>query len=676
MIRGRSNVDEADRAYARTVHAYALLLKRIYHIDIDFDYPLIFTGTDPATGLDCHFKAQWNTRFLEVQTVGDIPPMTDALRRDIMTHRGHPEQLMRLLPPQHFVFHGFLVLNALEVTAQEELSSLKHHLIDRESLISRHRFHSLQGTLRTLFRQPDLFFSLAAREGAQLLLLHAETPLAYQCIYADSTHYATAELDGSLYARAVLQGERVCIEDLTTYTPRSAIEEAMLLHGVRNCVIAPLVYQDSIIGALILRSPRPGALHALNTVQLQEVLPLFAMAVQRSMDELNTRIQAVIKEQCTAIHPAVEWRFRQAAMHWGERRQRGTPVEMEPIVFEDVYPLYGVSDIRGSSTHRNTAIQADLIAHLECAREILQLGHVYRTLPLLTAMSFHVSTHIAHLETGLCAGDETTVLDFLRRDIEPVFAYLHTYGSEVGAKIDTYRSLLHPRLGTFYQQRRDFEDSVMQLNETLAAYLEGEEDKAQAMIPHYFEQHKSDGIEFGIYVGASLLEHGGFDRMHVHNLRLWQLLAMCGLAQQAAHVKAALKVPLDVAHLILVQDTPLAIRFRFDEKRFDIDGAYNMHYEIVKKRIDKAMIKDTYERLTQPGKIAIVYTQPREALEYRGYIAYLHATGALTDEVETLALEELQGAQGLQALRVTVAFQPLSPLRPEETAESVPRPTC
>ena len=370
----------------------------------------------------------------------------------------------------------------------------------------------------------------------------------------------------------------------------------------------------------------------MNTVKLQEVLPLFAMAVQRSMDELDTRIQAVIKEQCTAIHPAVEWRFRQAAIRWVEQRQSGALVEMEPIVFDQIYPLYGVSDIRGSSTHRNAAIQADLVAHLELARDILQLGYAYSPLPLLTALSFHACRHIAHLEAGLGASDESMVLDFLRRDVEPVFSYLQTCDPELRDKIDVYRATLNPRLGTLYQQRKDFEDSVMQLNETLAAYLDSEEDKAQAMIPHYFEQHKSDGIEYGIYVGASLLEHDGFDMVHVHNLRLWQLLVTCGLARQAARVKAQLKVPLDVAHLILVQHMPLAIRFRFDEKRFDIDGAYNMRYEIVKKRIDKALIKGSDERLTQPGKIAIVYSQPREAQEYRDYIAYMQAAGELTED--------------------------------------------
>jgi hypothetical protein len=657
-MRGRPNVEADLIEQIRILYAYALVLERVYGLTVDFAYPLIYTATDPDTGLDCHFKAVWNTRFVEVRTVGEIPPMTETLRTQILANLGNAPILMALLPPEHFVFCGFIVLHALEVTDQEVLSSIKRDLIDRESLISTTRLHRLQAKLRTLLRRPELCFGLAALQGEQLWLLHGEAEIAYHCIYADSQHYALSELAGSVFERVFAHGELVLIEDLTTYAPRSAVEDMLIQQGIRNLVVAPLLYQNMVIGALELLSPLPGSLHAMNTVKLQEVLPLFAMAVQRSMDEFDTRIQAVIKEQCTAIHPAVEWRFRQAAIRWGEQRKRGALVEIEPIVFDEVYPLYGVSDIRGSSTHRNAAIQADLVAHLELARDILQLGYAYSPLPLLTVLSFHACRHIAHLEAGLGASDETTVLEFLRRDVEPVFSYLQTCGPELRATIDTYRATLNPRLGTLYQQRKDFEDSVMQLTETLAAYLDSEEDKAQAMIPHYFEQHKSDGIEYGIYVGASLLEHGGFDMVHVHNLRLWQLLVTCRLARQAAQVKAQLKMPLEVAHLILVQHMPMAIRFRFDEKRFDIDGAYNMRYEIVKKRLDKALIKGSDERLTQPGTIAIVYAQPREAQEYRDYIAYLQAVGELTADVETLVLEDLPGAQGLQALRVTVAMPP------------------
>jgi hypothetical protein len=157
-----------------------------------------------------------------------------------------------------------------------------------------------------------------------------------------------------------------------------------------------------------------------------------------------------------------------------------------------------------------------------------------------------------------------------------------------------------------------------------------------------------------MYIGAALVENRKFDILYLHNLRLWQLMTVCGIARKCEQLKPNLPEPLETAHLILVQNTPLSIRFRLDEKQFDVDGAYNIRYEIMKKRIDKAKIKNSGERLTQPGKIAIVYSQARESMEYRRYIDYLRASGHLTGEVEEAELEALQGVQGLRALRVKV----------------------
>jgi hypothetical protein len=131
-------------------------------------------------------------------------------------------------------------------------------------------------------------------------------------------------------------------------------------------------------------------------------------------------------------------------------------------------------------------------------------------------------------------------------------------------------------------------------------------------------------------------------------------MVSCGIALRAEQLRDRLPMPLETTHLVLVQHAPLAIRFRFDEKRFDVDGAYDIRYEIVKKRIDKALIKGTSERVTQPGRIAIIYSNPGEAHEYRGYIEYLQSLGYLTRGLEEVELEELQGVHGLRALRVTV----------------------
>jgi hypothetical protein len=200
-----------------------------------------------------------------------------------------------------------------------------------------------------------------------------------------------------------------------------------------------------------------------------------------------------------------------------------------------------------------------------------------------------------------------------------------------------------------------FEESVTRIAEAISSHLDREEQAAQEMFPHYFEKQKTDGVDYQMYVGASLLEDGRFDPICLKNLRLWQLMLTCGIAVRAHQLRDSLPVPLETTHLILVQHTPLSIRFRFDEKRFDVDGAYNIRYEIVKKRIDKARIRQTREQLTQPGRIAIVYSHAREAAEYREFLAFLRSTGFIVGDIEEFELEDLPGASGLQALRVTVA---------------------
>ncbi len=209
-------------------------------------------------------------------------------------------------------------------------------------------------------------------------------------------------------------------------------------------------------------------------------------------------------------------------------------------------------------------------------------------------------------------------------------------------------------MGAVYAKRRDFDESVTRITEAISSYIDLEEQAAQVMYPHYFEKQQTDGVDYSVYVGGSLLEAGNFDPLYLKNLRLWQLMVACGVAIRADRLKERLSMPLEVTHLILVQHTSLSIRFRFDEKRFDVDGAYNVRYEIIKKRIDKAVIRGTSERLTQPGKIAIVYSHSSEAHEWREYIDYLQKLGYLARDVEELELAELQGAQGLRALRVTV----------------------
>jgi hypothetical protein len=609
--------------------------------------------------------------------VGAVPPLTGEVRQRLHATLLDAERLRAMLPPEKFVFRGVTIVRALEVTDQEVLSALKRDLIDRESIVSDTKFLKLQEKLRTLFRRPHLRFGLAALDGERVLLLNTGVRHDHACIFADSVHHKMSEFTGSIYERAVLLGEPLIIEDLAALPDRTRIEEQLMTTGARAMIVAPLYYQDRIIGTIGLGSGEPGDFDATHLPKLQEVLPLFAMAVQRSLEELNARVQTEIKERFTAIHPVVEWRFRKAVLDSLEAHGDSGAAELEPIIFEQVYPLYALADIRGSSTQRVLAIQADLVAQLGLARGVIEAAHQARPLPALDELLYRIGKHAGKVEGSLDSGDELEVISFLRSDVEGLFDHVQGFGSGVRERIEAYRAAMDPRLGVMYRQRRVFEESVTRVAETISSYLDLEEQAAQSIFPHYFEKQKTDGVDHQIYVGASLLEDGRFDLLYLKSLRLWQLMVVCGVAARADRLTATLPVPLHTTHLILVQHAPLSIRFRFDEKRFDVDGAYNMRYEIIKKRIDKAMIRDTSQRLTQPGQIAIVYGHPAEAAEYRGYLEYLQHLDYCGDKVEEFELEALQGVHGLRALRVTVALQCADSDRPAAldvlTAAGLPR---
>ena len=436
-FRGRVTLDEQRLTSAKVLLAYELILERTYGIDVGVEIPLVFASEDPATRLERYYRLDFDWRFLDVKLDGPAPKLGDALRRQLQSGNVDLPTLRDFLPPERVTLRGFMSVKAVDVTDQEVLSSLKRDLIDKESIVSSARFESLQAKLRTLFRRPDLQLGLAAVEGDRVLVLNDAMSHDSACIFADSAHHKTSEFAGSLYERAVVQNRPVIIDDLAAWPDRTRWEDELVAGGARTFVCAPLHYQDKVIGTFELVSTRPGDLNGTHLPKLEEVLPLFSMAVQRSVEELDTRVQAMIKERCTAIHPVVEWRFRKAVLNIIERtRERAPDVEMEPIVFEGVYPLYGLADIRGSSVQRSVAIQADLLTQLGLAGDVLRAAIQARPLPALDELLYRVDKRITQIERSLRSGDETGIAGFLRSSVESLFDHLGEFGRDVRARID------------------------------------------------------------------------------------------------------------------------------------------------------------------------------------------------------------------------------------------------
>ncbi len=648
-------IDQDVLNLGQAMNAYYLILNTFYGEKIVDEVPLIVTTTDEQTGLKRHFRINIDARFVQVRKTGKPKNLTEEDLQRMMAEPMNLSLWMAMLPPHHFELSGFSIITALDVTVQEVLSLITKDLLQKDAMTSVERIDTLQMRLRMLLHAPELQLGLICLRKNDFNAITGATVIGRSLLMSDNTVPECTMRENSYYARAFESEEPIIVSDLDSCDVCTGFEHHLRSQGVRNLVIAPLRYEGELIGLLELASPNPGAVNPLSALTLKEVFSLFTTAMKRSLEEQEDRVQALVKKHYTAIHPTVEWRFRQAAINYMTRLEQDRRAELEPIVFKNVYPLYGLSDIRGSSTRRNAAIQADLIEQLGMALSIIVEASMHQPLPAFDELAYRLNKYIDEILNGVRSGDETSLFEFLRDNVECLFDHLASLNPSVRQKVEAYRAALDPTLGILYRQRKDFEESVTLINETISEYIDTREEAAQAMFPHYFEKYKTDGVDYNLYVGASLQENGRFDPLYLRNLRLWQLMTTCGVVWRMEDLKSRLKMPLETAHLILVQSTPLSIRFRQDEKKFDVDGAYNIRYEIVKKRIDKAAIRGTRERLTQPGKIAIVYSQLKEAQEYIRYLEYLQAAGYLTGDIEKLDLEDLQGVYGLKALRITVS---------------------
>jgi len=135
--------------------------------------------------------------------------------------------------------------------------------------------------------------------------------------------------------------------------------------------------------------------------------------------------------------------------------------------------------------------------------------------------------------------------------------------------------MIDPNSGTVTVARKPFEDSAALFNARFSEFLEREEAEVQKICPHFFSKHQTDGLDYVIYVGDSMVQNGQHSELYVSNPRFWSLIVDCGMAWWTAQIRPTLEVPLELTHLILTIHTPLSIRFRCDEKRFDVDGVHD-----------------------------------------------------------------------------------------------------
>jgi hypothetical protein len=546
---------------------------------------------------------------------------------------------------ENYQVEGLLVLEGFDVTVQEQIRRLTQLLIDRDSMLRPDKFERIDGCLRSLFNADGTL--LLRPDGEQVQILVAKGGENLQPIV-----YSMTSLEASHFLKATAANQVWNVPDLRRECDTEC-DRALRKMGVRSMLLVPLVVKtvtregcvQRILGVVGLLCDRPNHFNGIDSQHAQELIPAFIAALRQAMQQRFSHIHN--------IHPAVEWRFVQEA----ERRSWG--LQQETIVFSDVYPLFGISDIRGSSDERNRAIQTDLLEQFRLGLAIVDVVCETKTTHLGQQLRLDLLDYIEHLKEKVTVDMEVRAAEYLNEHLEVYFDYFLQCGPKVQEAVEAYRVACENEHNCVYCDRTRYDEMLHLIGTKLQETWAGWQERMQQILPHYCDIECTDGMDHMIYVGKSV--DSRFSQFHLHSLRYEQLRAICDCGRTVFRLQADSHINMELAHLVLVQNTTIDIFHNENtEKMFDVKGTRDIRYELVKKRIEKAVDKDAQERITQSGMLTVVYSSEDEWEEYEQYLRYLSREGWVESKVQTGMVESLQGVSGLKFARVRILPDPKS----------------
>ena len=648
------NFDE-DQFY---IMGCSIILGAYYGKKVDFRRSYYYNIPDER-GMVKNYRLLYNADFVEIQKTDKAKDISEEDINELLESFEDVSVWKEKFPPESWIFNGFVIASLTDVTLNVSISDFKSNLLrlEKNGGFANTEFSRI---FRSIFDLKELMIGFTDyNEETESFERTLFKEIPSFILNSKKSQLSKDALCSASYYTLFKQKEFYCVTDAGRYHemyPENLLYKKMLDQGMRSAIFASIVHDDKILGVLELVSANANDLNTINANKLRDIMPFLVDSVVRSKENLENELELIIQEECTAIHSSVHWKFRQEAKRYLNTINDGNPTFFREIVFEDIYPLYGQTDIKGSSEARNEATKQDLILQLNYIDSLLNKLSNQTSLPIFEQMKFSIASFSKEIQENLQVDTERKIMNFISSEIIPLLKHIRQKNDTYREWVDEYYKLIDINTGFVYKFRKDYDETVMQINKRLAAILDRKQQDAQKMYPHYYERFKTDGVEHNLYIGEAITKERSFNKIYLKNLRLWQLQVMCEMENSFYRFKDSLPMGLNVASMLLVFNGSLSLRFRMDEKRFDVDGTYNARYEVVKKRVDKANIKGTDQRITEPGKIAIIYSQKEDEEEYLKYLSFLQHQKMIDTEIEILELEDLQGVTGLKALRVKVLY--------------------
>ncbi|WP_018341543.1 hypothetical protein [Cytophaga aurantiaca] len=622
--------------YARRL--YRDILYKCYGInDIALDSSqTLLRLTDDSEGFKRHYHFITNNQFVQINYAGTLPELNDEWIEYAKGNIQSIKEMKDQLPLAGFGLEGFILFTIKDETLFESLNQLSDNVATMHTLSRKDTFIQIKNNTLSLLQKKDL-------EVGILPLIDINKKIFYHKSFNYSSilfkilqkHLSTAELNEFLgrFIDMCIEAYEFPIQIFKEPSNEVCDELKNYLkeEGVKNFSIIPVFHQQDLVGIIELASYENEQVTAEDVRKIESAMPMFAEFIVYQTNKLHEQMESFIMHNYTAIQPAVEWKFNEVA--WNTM-QKAPNAKLPDISFKELTPFYGAIDIKNSSVARQKALRKDSKDHLKKVEKILSKYGDTKTTSKKDLRQWKDT-----IENPLADEQELNLRLFIEKASQDL--------------LDNYPDA-EIEMDFLHEEEINYEQSLFSINNALKDVLDTQEQKLKKSIPVYFDKFRTDGWEYTIYAGQSLSPDIVVTDEMILKIKEWELDTMLNMGLIAASLHDKLPYKLETTQLILAHTSPLDIRFRADEHRFDVEGSYSIRYEVIKKRIDKVSVLNTKERLTQPNKIAIVYLYASEIDVYAQAIQKYIQQGLLMQEVEYLDLEDLQGVVGLKAIRVTM----------------------
>lgn len=603
-----------------------------------------------------YFELDLDFTFVKIKPIGKLPELDlHSLKGKDNIEFKDIEPIIQRFDLRNFLFEGFTILtfsDCQESYTSEQLQDLVNNISIYTGKNGLDKLNTILGDIMAFKGVKSSFYPILKLNDIPILSpdLAQNSILFHQDVFY-SEEAQTGELLAYLDKPTVLA---FGIAD-NLDSESSKLLERIKNTGLHSYVCFPLLQQGRLVAIMELYSYNGVQLNRKMLVQIRNYYGLLTQLANNILSAFKSELNDVILHQYTALQPAVEWKFNQvAAAYMGDVMDQIENPTLEKIVFPNVYPFYAAVDVKDSSLLRTKSYHNDIQLRVNYVKSLI--ARLQETHPSLLKKSF--LDRFAEVEQWTNEYDLDNylldILAFFQEDIPAFLDSLSDLEKDFEQPLYACRQKLKYSYEDVHSSNGAFERSLQKINQLLKMEMDNFNQSVQAIIPSYFETFRTDGIEYDLYVGQSIAPRNDFKSSMLKKIRKEQIANIARIGQLADRMKQELPIPLETTQLIFIHPNPIDISFRDDERRFDVEGSYNIRYQIIKKRIDKVKILDSEERLVKPGYIAIVFNRNQVVRDLKSCLKEVAEMGFIESDIEEIRLEKLQGISDLKALRVKI----------------------